>query len=115
MNMAIIFKKMIWITAISLLLALIGNTIFYFWLSSSVAFKELEKIICSQKQFKMNAVDNYGKQKIKLDYFSVNKFSWSGDKSNLSFTVTIGSHRHRVQMVKAKNQNWEVSKLDEIK
>ena len=112
--MGIIFKKMIWITAISLLLALIGNTIFYFWLSSSVAFKELEEIIYSQKQFKIKAVDNYGKQKITLDYFSVNKFSWLGDKSTLSFTVTIGPHRHRVQMVKVKNQIWKVSKLDKI-
>lgn len=106
---------MIWITVISLLLALIGNAIFYFWLSSSVAFKELERFVSSQKQFNVEIVDNYEKHKVRLDYFSANTFSWSGDKSNLNFTVTIGHHRHRVQMVKAKNQNWKVSKLDEIK
>jgi uncharacterized protein YxeA len=114
MNVGIIFKKMVWITLISLLLILIGNTIFYFWLSSSNAFKELEKSVFLQKQFRIKSIDDSGKQKIKLDYFSVNKFSWLGHKSTLSFTVTIYSQRYKVQMVKDKNQNWEVARFDEV-
>ena len=114
MNMKVIFKKMIWVTIISLLLILIGNTIFYFWLSSSTAFKELEKSLALQNQFRTKSINDFAKQKIKLDYFSVNKFSWLGRKSTLWFTVTIDSHRYKVRMVKYKNQTWKVSRFDEL-
>ena len=112
--MGIILKRMVWITAISLSVVLIGHTIFYFWLSSSVAFKELEKSVLMEKQFGIKSTDDYGEQKIKLDYFSVNKFSWLGHKSTLSFTVTIYSQRYKVQMVKDKNQKWKIARFDEL-
>ena len=107
-------KRMVWITTISLLLVLIGHTIFYLWLSSSDAFKEFEKSVFREKKFGIKSTDDYGEQEIKLDYFSVNKFSWLGHKSTLSFTVTIYSQRYKVQMVKDRNQNWKVARFDEL-
>jgi len=113
MNMKIIFKKLIWIIATILILILIGNTVFYFWLSSSSAFKEFKKTFYSQKDFEIRAIKNYSTEEIRLVYFSTNKYLYLEDKSVLSFTVSIGCDHYQVQMTKVKNEKWRITKFEE--
>jgi len=109
-----VFKKILLVTVVSLLIIFVGNTIYYLWLSSSDAFKELKETIYTQKQFTTKATDNHEKEPIKLVYFSVNKFLWLGKKSVLNFAIIIDSRKYRVEMVKIQGQNWHVVKIDAI-